>query len=32
MVRWHLSGNLIVEGRAKDLVNRGGEKISPRRL
>jgi 2,3-dihydroxybenzoate-AMP ligase len=28
MVRWHPSGNLIVEGRRKDLINRGGEKIS----
>ena len=24
-------GNLIVEGRDKDMINRGGEKISPRR-
>ncbi|MBI3014222.1 MAG: (2,3-dihydroxybenzoyl)adenylate synthase, partial [Candidatus Tectomicrobia bacterium] len=24
----HPSGNLIVEGRRKDLINRGGEKIS----
>jgi len=28
MVRQHPSGNLIVEGRRKDLINRGGEKIS----
>lgn len=28
MVRLHSSGNLIVEGRRKDLINRGGEKIS----
>ncbi|MGW1055229.1 (2,3-dihydroxybenzoyl)adenylate synthase [Streptomyces sp. NPDC001118] len=28
VVRMHPSGNLIVEGRTKDLVNRGGEKIS----
>ena len=28
MVRRHPSGNLIVEGRKKDLINRGGEKIS----
>ena len=28
MVRLHPSGNLIVEGRKKDLINRGGEKIS----
>jgi len=28
MVRRHPSGNLIVEGRRKDLINRGGEKIS----
>jgi 2,3-dihydroxybenzoate-AMP ligase len=26
--RWHESGNLVVEGRDKDLINRGGEKIS----
>ena len=33
MVRLHadgpLQGNLSVEGRKKDLINRGGEKISP---
>ncbi|MDQ0297939.1 2,3-dihydroxybenzoate-AMP ligase [Salibacterium salarium] len=28
MVRMTSSGNLIVEGRAKDQINRGGEKIS----
>lgn len=28
VVRRHESGNLIVEGRTKDLINRGGEKIS----
>jgi 2,3-dihydroxybenzoate-AMP ligase len=28
VVRWHPSGNLVVEGRDKDLINRGGEKIS----
>jgi 2,3-dihydroxybenzoate-AMP ligase len=28
IVRMHPSGNLIVEGRVKDLINRGGEKIS----
>ena len=28
VVRLHPSGNLVVEGRAKDLINRGGEKIS----
>ena len=28
VVRLHPSGNLSVEGRAKDLINRGGEKIS----
>ncbi|ADB51235.1 (2,3-dihydroxybenzoyl)adenylate synthase [Conexibacter woesei] len=28
VVRWHASGNLVVAGRAKDLINRGGEKIS----
>ncbi|HBV96010.1 MAG: hypothetical protein JL50_05190 [Peptococcaceae bacterium BICA1-7] len=29
IVRLHPSGRLIVEGRKKDLINRGGEKISP---
>ena len=28
IVRVHSSGNLVVEGRDKDLINRGGEKIS----
>jgi len=28
LVRMHESGNLVVEGRKKDLINRGGEKIS----
>jgi len=28
VVRRDATGNLIVEGRAKDLINRGGEKIS----
>ncbi len=28
LLRMHPSGNYIVEGRKKDLVNRGGEKIS----
>ena len=28
LVRLHSSGNLIVEGRVKDAINRGGEKIS----
>ena len=28
LVRLHPSGNLIVEGRKKDVINRGGEKIS----
>lgn len=28
MVRQHPTGNLVVEGRRKDLINRGGEKIS----
>jgi 2,3-dihydroxybenzoate-AMP ligase len=28
LMRMHPSGNLIVEGRKKDLINRGGEKIS----
>jgi 2,3-dihydroxybenzoate-AMP ligase len=27
-MRLHPSGNCIVEGRKKDLINRGGEKIS----
>jgi 2,3-dihydroxybenzoate-AMP ligase len=32
IVRLHESGNLVVEGRAKDLINRGGEKISAEEL
>jgi len=28
MMRLHPSGNYVVEGRKKDLINRGGEKIS----
>ena len=28
LCRLHASGNLIVEGRSKDTINRGGEKIS----
>src|SRR5262245_38152809 len=28
LMRRHPSGNLVVEGRKKDLINRGGEKIS----
>ena len=28
MVRLHPSSNLVVEGRRKDMINRGGEKIS----
>jgi 2,3-dihydroxybenzoate-AMP ligase len=28
LVMMHPSGNLIVEGRRKDVINRGGEKIS----
>ena len=28
LMRMHPSGNVIVEGRIKDLINRGGEKIS----
>lgn len=27
LVRMHPSGNVIVEGRSKDVINRGGEKI-----
>jgi 2,3-dihydroxybenzoate-AMP ligase len=27
-MRRHASGNYVVEGRKKDLINRGGEKIS----
>ncbi|MBI2015460.1 MAG: AMP-binding protein [Candidatus Rokubacteria bacterium] len=32
LVRRHPSGNLIVEGRKKDTINRGGEKISSEEL
>ena len=28
LMRQHKSGNYMVEGRKKDLINRGGEKIS----
>ncbi|TMI38769.1 MAG: (2,3-dihydroxybenzoyl)adenylate synthase, partial [Betaproteobacteria bacterium] len=28
LMRRHPSGNYVVEGRKKDLINRGGEKIS----
>jgi 2,3-dihydroxybenzoate-AMP ligase len=28
LMRRHFSGNYVVEGRKKDLINRGGEKIS----
>jgi 2,3-dihydroxybenzoate-AMP ligase len=28
LVRLHPSGNIIIEGRKKDMINRGGEKIS----
>lgn len=28
VVRLHPSGNLVVEGREKDMINRGGEKVS----
>jgi 2,3-dihydroxybenzoate-AMP ligase len=28
LVRWEPTGNFVVEGRVKDLINRGGEKIS----
>ena len=28
VVRMHRTGNLVVEGRKKDMINRGGEKIS----
>lgn len=27
LVRMHASGNLVVEGRARDVINRGGEKV-----
>lgn len=29
LVRRHSGGNLVVEGRVKDQINRGGEKIAP---
>jgi len=29
MVRLHPSGNLVIESRKGDMINRGGEKISP---
>ncbi|RKT54275.1 (2,3-dihydroxybenzoyl)adenylate synthase [Saccharothrix australiensis] len=32
VVRWHPSGNLVVTGRVKDLINRAGEKISAQEL
>lgn len=32
IVRVHPSGNLVVEGRCKDLINRGGEKIAAAEL
>ena len=32
LVRRHPSGNFVVEGRTKDLINRGGEKISAEEL
>lgn len=28
LVQWHPSGNLLVAGRIKDVINRGGEKIA----
>jgi 2,3-dihydroxybenzoate-AMP ligase len=28
IVHWDASGNLVVDGRANDLINRGGEKVS----
>jgi len=30
LVRRHPSGNLVVEGRSKDLINRGGREPDPR--
>jgi 2,3-dihydroxybenzoate-AMP ligase len=30
-MRQHKSGNYMVEGRKKDLINRGGEKSAPRK-
>jgi 2,3-dihydroxybenzoate-AMP ligase len=32
LVRQHPSGNLVVEGRVRDVINRGGEKISAEEL
>ncbi|WP_345359592.1 (2,3-dihydroxybenzoyl)adenylate synthase [Actinoallomurus liliacearum] len=32
VVRLHPSGNLVVEGRKKDLINRAGEKVSAQEL
>lgn len=32
LVRQHPSGNLVVEGRSKDVINRGGEKIGAEEL
>lgn len=32
LVRMHPSGNLVVEGRIRDVINRGGEKISAEEL
>jgi 2,3-dihydroxybenzoate-AMP ligase len=32
LVRRHPSGNLVVEGRVKDVINRGGEKIAAAEL
>jgi 2,3-dihydroxybenzoate-AMP ligase len=32
LVRRHASGNLVVEGRLKDVINRGGEKVSAAEL
>lgn len=32
LVRMHPSGNLVVEGRTKDIINRAGEKVSAAEL
>jgi 2,3-dihydroxybenzoate-AMP ligase len=32
LVRLHPTGNFVVEGRLRDVINRGGEKLSPREL
>jgi 2,3-dihydroxybenzoate-AMP ligase len=32
LVRRHPSGNLVVEGRVKDVINRGGEKVAAAEL